>query len=135
MTKTRKKNKKTASIFLFLLIVLVSVVAKNTGLFDGGAGKSTSVDQTIYFPSDKYPETAKHIKDAVAKGASPVCTIDRKGAEENRRQSLAGVATKKITTATNGRWRCAPKAARERISLTSNPRTTGGRILDRQSAR
>ncbi|MFD7521137.1 NucA/NucB deoxyribonuclease domain-containing protein [Paenibacillus chitinolyticus] len=95
MNKKRKKNKKTASIFLFLLIVLVSVVAKSLGLFDGETGKSTSADQTIYFPSDKYPETAKHIKDAIAKGASSVCTIDRKGAEENRRQSLAGVATKK----------------------------------------
>nr|WP_025681781.1 NucA/NucB deoxyribonuclease domain-containing protein [Paenibacillus massiliensis] len=49
----------------------------------------------LEFPSDRYPETAAHIKDAVAAGGSAVCTIDRDGAEDNRRDSLAGVPTKK----------------------------------------
>ena len=49
----------------------------------------------LEFPADCYPETAKHIKDAVASGASSVCTIDRDGAEENRKESLAGIPTKK----------------------------------------
>ncbi|KIU09837.1 endonuclease [Bacillus subtilis] len=56
---------------------------------------NTNADEVIYFPSDKYPETAKHISDAIAKGESEVCTIDREGAEENRNQSLKDVPTKK----------------------------------------
>ncbi|WP_438433456.1 NucA/NucB deoxyribonuclease domain-containing protein [Gorillibacterium sp. sgz500922] len=49
----------------------------------------------IEFPSDRYPKTAQHIKKAIAKGESAVCTIDRKGAEENRSLSLRGIPTKK----------------------------------------
>lgn len=47
------------------------------------------------FPSDRYPETAKHIKDAINEGHSEVCTIDRDGAEERREQSLKDVPSKK----------------------------------------
>lgn len=57
--------------------------------------KSSSYDKVIQFPSKKYPETAKHIKDAIDKGKSKVCTIDRNGAETNREQSLKNVPTKK----------------------------------------
>lgn len=49
----------------------------------------------LEFPSDRYPETAQHIKEAIAAGKSPVCTIDREGAEHNRGLSLKGVPTKK----------------------------------------
>ncbi|MCU6792620.1 NucA/NucB deoxyribonuclease domain-containing protein [Paenibacillus sp. WQ 127069] len=49
---------------------------------------------TIYFPSDRFPETAAHIKEAIEYGESSVCTIDRKGAENNRKKSLKGVPTK-----------------------------------------
>jgi hypothetical protein len=49
-------------------------------------------DVKLEFPSDKYPETALHIYDAIALGgASAVCTIDRDGADDNREQSLAGI--------------------------------------------
>ncbi len=47
------------------------------------------------FPSAKYPETAQHIKEAIAAGKSSVCTIDREGAEHNRELSLKGVLTRK----------------------------------------
>ncbi|ASJ52945.1 DNA-entry nuclease [Brevibacillus formosus] len=53
------------------------------------------VVHTIVFPSDRYPETAKHIKEAIASGESAVCTIDRDGADENRTESLKGIPTKK----------------------------------------
>lgn len=56
---------------------------------------STKGTVQLEFPADKYPETGKHIKDAVEAGASAVCTIDRTGAEENRDESLKGVPTKK----------------------------------------
>lgn len=52
-------------------------------------------DYTITFPSDRYPETAQHIKEAVAAGHSATCTIDRDGADNNRDLSLRGVDTKK----------------------------------------
>ncbi|MBN2980094.1 excalibur calcium-binding domain-containing protein [Cohnella algarum] len=51
-------------------------------------------DVTITFPADRYPETAAHIKAAIAKGESAVCTIDRDGADENREESLKGIPTK-----------------------------------------
>nr|WP_229525599.1 hypothetical protein [Paenibacillus farraposensis] len=49
----------------------------------------------LVFPSDKYPETAQHIKEAIAAGKSPACTIDREGAEHNRELSLKDVPTRK----------------------------------------
>ncbi|WP_243821286.1 NucA/NucB deoxyribonuclease domain-containing protein [Bacillus thuringiensis] len=53
------------------------------------------IAQVIEFPSNKYPETAAHIKDAIANGKTDICTIDRDGAAERRKQSLANVPTKK----------------------------------------
>ena len=53
------------------------------------------IAQVIEFPSNKYPETAAHIKDAIASGKTDICTIDRNGAAERRKQSLANVPTKK----------------------------------------
>ncbi len=49
----------------------------------------------LKFPPAKYPETAQHIKEAIAAGKSPVCTIDREGSDHNRELSLKGVPTKK----------------------------------------
>lgn len=49
----------------------------------------------LYFPAEKYPETAKHIQEAIEAGESSSCTIDREGAEKNRKESLKGVPTKK----------------------------------------
>jgi len=56
---------------------------------------SEKVAQVIEFPSSKYPETGAHIKEAIEKGKTDICTIDRKGATDRRKQSLAGVPTKK----------------------------------------
>ncbi|WP_339278569.1 NucA/NucB deoxyribonuclease domain-containing protein [Paenibacillus sp. FSL W8-1187] len=52
-------------------------------------------DATIYFPSERYPDTAEHIRAAIAAGASAICTIDRDGADANRRESLQGIPTRK----------------------------------------
>jgi len=51
-------------------------------------------DYVLIFPSDSYPETALHIYNAIENGHSDVCTIDRDGADENRKQSLKGIDTK-----------------------------------------
>lgn len=55
---------------------------------------SSASDVTLHFPADKYPETGAHIKSAIAKGESAVCTIDRSGADQNREESLKGIPTK-----------------------------------------
>ncbi|MGR5997899.1 NucA/NucB deoxyribonuclease domain-containing protein [Bacillus cereus] len=56
---------------------------------------SQDIAQVIEFPSNKYPETAAHIKDAIANGKTDICTIDRDGAAERRKKSLANIPTKK----------------------------------------
>jgi len=57
--------------------------------------KDAQYDVKLKFPADKYPETARHIKNAIKKGASAVCTIDREGADENREESLKNIPTKR----------------------------------------
>ncbi|KQY87505.1 MULTISPECIES: NucA/NucB deoxyribonuclease domain-containing protein [Paenibacillus] len=64
-----------------------------TSIFNGSS--SQGVDHTLIFPSERYPETANHIRSAVKAGHSDVCTIDRDGAEANRDLSLKGVPVKK----------------------------------------
>ena len=49
----------------------------------------------LEFPSEKYPETAQHIKEAIAAGIPNVCTIDRGGVFKNREISLESVPVKK----------------------------------------
>ncbi|GGA47725.1 hypothetical protein GCM10007416_21100 [Kroppenstedtia guangzhouensis] len=51
-------------------------------------------DIVLEFPAERYPETAAHIQDAIKKGHSDICTIDRDRAEENREKSLKGIPTK-----------------------------------------
>ncbi|QAY68325.1 NucA/NucB deoxyribonuclease domain-containing protein [Paenibacillus protaetiae] len=57
--------------------------------------QDAQADYTIYFPLDKYPETGQHIQAAIRRGEPAVCTIDREGAEQNRKESLHGVPTRK----------------------------------------
>ncbi len=51
-------------------------------------------DVVLNFPASKYPETAAHIKNAIENGESPICTVDRDGADDNRDESLKGIPTK-----------------------------------------
>lgn len=50
---------------------------------------------TLEFPSNRYPETAAHIQEAIAHGESDTCTIDRAHIEDHRKESLRGIPTKK----------------------------------------
>ncbi|WJH28414.1 NucA/NucB deoxyribonuclease domain-containing protein [Paenibacillus sp. CC-CFT742] len=103
--RTRKKKNKGWSNLKKSFITLVTLVVLAVfAWFEGELpldlpspfkGSSQGVDHTITFPSDRYPETAKHIKDAIKAGHSDVCTIDREGAEANRDLSLKGVPVKK----------------------------------------
>lgn len=88
-----------------LLVSIVLAFVLGFAAYTGGFWKgndsnvSTQTNQTetvqIVFPADRYPETAKHIQDAIKSGHPATCTIDRDGAEDNRKASLRGVETKK----------------------------------------
>lgn len=88
------KQRKLLSLITALLIVagflLFKLVPEETTPVNNGG-----IVHTIVFPSDRYPETAKHIKEAIASGESAICTIDRDGADENRKESLKGIPTKR----------------------------------------
>lgn len=91
----RKQKLRRTLFFLILLLLLLSYLAERNGWVpDQPPASDTPVVQLV-FPSDEYPETAKHIQKAISKGEPSVCTIDREGAEENRQESLKGVPTKK----------------------------------------
>lgn len=96
--KSRKKKFKMKNALISLLIMLALAGASYMGWLDELAkdwNTAEGTDYTLYFPTDRYPETGKHIKDAIAAGKSPICTIDREGADQNRKKSLQGVKVKK----------------------------------------
>ncbi len=80
---------------LIAAILTLSACGGVTITLSPGEAKNTSYDYELLFPSEKYPETALHIYGAIEQGHSNVCTIDRTGAEANRKKSLAGIDTKK----------------------------------------
>lgn len=67
--------------------------ARSIAISSGGAA-AKEYDVVLEFPADKYPETAAHIKNAIANGESSICTVDRSGADANRDESLKGIPTK-----------------------------------------
>ncbi|MFE4711214.1 DNA-entry nuclease [Paenibacillus sp. NPDC056722] len=89
-----KLRKLIGSLIIVALLALGSYWYEEDGQFTPSSPSDSEIVQLV-FPSDRYPETAKHIQDAIAKGESAICTIDREQAENNRRLSLKGVPTKK----------------------------------------
>jgi hypothetical protein len=96
--KSKRKSKRSSKIFALVLlcIIMLLYVYKPEWFSVQTVPENHDADAayTIIFPSDRFPETAAHIKEAIENGESPVCTIDRKGAEENRKESLKGIPTK-----------------------------------------
>ncbi|KYG33499.1 NucA/NucB deoxyribonuclease domain-containing protein [Priestia endophytica] len=86
--------KRIVTVVLFLIAFVVYAIEENP--FEKSTTSNTNIeyDKVIDFPEDRYPGTAAHIKHAVENGKSPICTINRKGAEENRDESLKGIPTK-----------------------------------------
>ncbi|MCC9089712.1 MULTISPECIES: NucA/NucB deoxyribonuclease domain-containing protein [Bacillus] len=82
-----------------ILLLLLIVIGVATGYIQLEQSKqettNSSYDKTIHFPSDRYPETAKHIEEAIEEGQSSICTIDRKNSDEQRDRSLHGIPTKR----------------------------------------
>ncbi|TXK85808.1 NucA/NucB deoxyribonuclease domain-containing protein [Paenibacillus sp. N3.4] len=87
-------NKKITYVLLFILLFSILYYNKDPFLavLRNVNGQPTV---TLSVPSERFPETAAHIKSAIRHGEPDICTIDRKGAEENRKHSLKGVPTKK----------------------------------------
>lgn len=88
-------KKKILFLTAFILLVAgLSYYYKYEVFTITSKNQSTSTQYTIIIPSDRFPETAAHVKAAIEHGETPVCTIDRKGAEQNRKESLKGIPTK-----------------------------------------
>ncbi|MDN4106122.1 NucA/NucB deoxyribonuclease domain-containing protein [Paenibacillus polymyxa] len=73
----------------------IEITPSKTATVASQATQVSAETVKLEFPSAKYPETAQHIKDAIAAGHSNTCTIDRDGADHNRELSLKGVPTRK----------------------------------------
>lgn len=65
-----------------------------SGSSGSGGGRSGSDYRVVIIDSAKYPQSAEHIQNCIRMGYPAVLTLNRDGADENRRQSLAGIATR-----------------------------------------
>ncbi|MFC5652433.1 DNA-entry nuclease [Paenibacillus solisilvae] len=93
-------NRKMISLLIIIVILLIIGYQKlqqpdQPDHVQQPVSVDSSSQITLLFPEDRFPETGKHIKDAIASGESAVCTIDRDEADENRKESLKGIPTKK----------------------------------------
>ncbi|MCR8633893.1 NucA/NucB deoxyribonuclease domain-containing protein [Paenibacillus radicis (ex Xue et al. 2023)] len=90
-----KNKSKLLTLVLLSIIVLLYIYKPELFVVPTSSSyNDTEVTNIIIFPSERFPETAAHIKEAISHGESPICTIDRKGAEANRKESLKGIPTK-----------------------------------------
>ncbi len=89
--------KQLKGIIISIIAILSIVVAVYEVLVpeETSIKKTNAYDQVLEFPKDRYPETGKHITDAIKEGHSEVCTIDRGGAADRRKLSLAPYPSKK----------------------------------------
>ncbi|MGH1283137.1 DNA-entry nuclease [Bacillus toyonensis] len=89
--------KQLRGIIISIIAILSIVVAVYEVLVpeETSVKKTNTYDQVLEFPKERYPETGKHITDAIKEGHSEVCTIDRGGAGDRRKLSLAPYPSKK----------------------------------------
>jgi hypothetical protein len=88
------KNK--SIFFAIILFVSLFLYFNRDWIFPNHtiSNQDTDTVHTVIVPSDRFPETAAHIKSAIEHGESSTCTINRKGADDNRKKSLKGIPTK-----------------------------------------
>jgi hypothetical protein len=87
----------TKKLFGFICLILIFGLVSLAVIYNKPVKVPVNSDQytvMLIFPSDKYPKTAAHIKEAIQSGESNICTIDRSGADQNRKESLKGIPTK-----------------------------------------
>lgn len=89
--------KQLKGIIISIIAILSILVAVYEVLVpeETSVKKTNTYDQVLEFPKERYPETGKHITDAIKEGHSEVCTIDRGGAADRRKLSLAPYPSKK----------------------------------------
>ncbi|KFM99738.1 DNA-entry nuclease [Bacillus clarus] len=89
--------KQLKGIIISIIAILSLLVAVYEVFVQGEQSnkKTNTYDQVLEFPKERYPETGKHIADAVKEGHSEICTIDRGGAADRRKLSLAPYPSKK----------------------------------------
>ncbi|MES5853284.1 DNA-entry nuclease [Bacillus cereus group sp. MG68] len=89
--------KQLKGIIISIIAILSILVAVYEVLVpeEASVKKTNTYDQVLEFPKGRYPETGKHITDAIKEGHSEVCTIDRGGAADRRKLSLAPYPSKK----------------------------------------
>lgn len=82
--------KQLKGIIISIIAILSILVAVYEVLVpeETSTKKTNAYDQVLEFPKERYPETGKHITDAIKEGHSEVCTIDRGGAADRRKLSL-----------------------------------------------
>ena len=56
---------------------------------------STADYRVVIIDSSKYPQSAEHISACIRMGYPTVLTLNREGADKNRKQSLAGIKTRR----------------------------------------
>ena len=97
MEETIVQKKLIVSVIIILAFIINYFLDSDKQLSNTTSTKPVSEESynvVINFPSEKYPETADHIEDAITDGNSKICTIDRNGADENRDESLKNIPTK-----------------------------------------
>ncbi|MHA2916765.1 DNA-entry nuclease [Bacillus cereus] len=89
--------KQLKGIIISIIAILSILVAVYEVLVpeETSVKKTNTYDQVLEFPKERYPETGKHITDAIKEAHSEVCTIDRGGAADRRKLSLAPYPSKK----------------------------------------
>ncbi|KLA23756.1 DNA-entry nuclease [Bacillus cereus] len=89
--------KQLKGIIISIIAILSILVAVYEVLVpeETSVKKTNTYDQVLEFPKERYPETGKHITGAIKEGHSEVCTIDRGGAADRRKLSLAPYPSKK----------------------------------------
>jgi hypothetical protein len=87
--------------YLALLAVLAVTLTAFAALPPAGLAPATAQSCSsqrysihIELSRSRYPHTTDHISDAIRAGEAALLHIDRAGADQNRRESLAGVPTK-----------------------------------------
>jgi hypothetical protein len=80
---------KIRKIFYAALLLLTACAAPDS------KNQFKSYDVALYFPSERYPQTGAHIRDAIASGQSAICTIERTKTDERRKKSLAPYPSKR----------------------------------------
>lgn len=90
--------KQLKGIIISIIAILSILVAVYEVLVpeETSVKKTNTYDHKLEFPKERYPETGKHITDAIKEGHSEVCTIDVVVSADRRKLSLAPYPSKRV---------------------------------------